>query len=172
MNAFTGGKLGQRFEDAGTTNRAEIVVSDIQIFLDHPVFGAGVGASYELREQILEQKAVSHTEFTRLISEHGMFGVLAVILMVAMAISNTFRQPTIMGRAMVAGAAVWCCLFMLNAGMRMAAPSFMWGLMFTTMINPRRRPYTRRSNTLTRRHEALTQESPDGQDLTSTLNEK
>jgi hypothetical protein len=135
LNDFTGGNLGERFEDTGTTQRGEIVESDLHIFLENPVLGVGVGAAYSNRERFLERKAMSHTEFSRLISEHGMFGLVAFLSLIAMIIINFRRQRSVLGRAVIAGATVWCVLFMLNAGMRMAAPSFMWGLTFVTIVN-------------------------------------
>lgn len=137
MNRFTGGQLLERFEDTGVSARTEIAESDVLLFWENPVFGVGVGEAYGLREAYLERKAMSHTEFSRLISEHGMFGLLALLLMVTMIFMCFKRQQTLMGRAFVLGAAAWCCLFMTNAGMRMAAPSFMWGLMFITISNRR-----------------------------------
>ncbi len=138
MNRFTGGQLLERFEDTGTSSRTEIAESDVQIFWENPVFGAGVGAAYELREAYLDRKAMSHTEFSRLLSEHGLFGLFALILLAVMIFTCFKRQRTLMGRAFVLGAAAWCCLFMTNAGMRMAAPSFIWGMMFITINNRRR----------------------------------
>lgn len=135
LNNFTGGSLQERFEDTATAQRSEIADSDLQIFLDNPVLGVGVGAAYNYREAILGRKAMSHTEFSRLISEHGMFGIVGIIALIAIVIINVKRQRSVLGRAVVAGAAVWCFLFMLNAGMRMAAPSFMWGLTYITLVN-------------------------------------
>ncbi|MGB7201868.1 MAG: O-antigen ligase family protein [Pyrinomonadaceae bacterium] len=142
MNNFTDGQLKERFEDVGTSARTEIAASDLQLFWENPLFGVGVGAAYVLREPILDRKAVSHTEFSRLLAEHGMFGAVALLLMAAMIILNFLRQQTLLGRAFIAGVVVWCCLFMANTGMRMAAPSFMWGLMFVTIVN--RRPESKR----------------------------
>jgi hypothetical protein len=136
LNDFTGGSLQERFEDTGTSQRSDIAEADLQIFLENPVFGVGVGSAYELRKQFLDHKAMSHTEFARLISEHGMFGILAIFSLIAMLIINFGRQRSVLGRAVVAGVAVWSILFMLNAGMRMAAPSFMWGMIFVNLYSP------------------------------------
>ncbi|QQS42008.1 MAG: O-antigen ligase family protein [Acidobacteriota bacterium] len=138
MDDFTDGRLTARFQDIGTTNRAEIAESDLYLFLENPFLGVGVGNSGDSRAELVGHTAVSHTEFSRLLSEHGMFGAAALILLVAMGYMNFKRQKTVMGRAFVAGAAVWCCLFMTNAGMRMAAPSFMWGLTFVTIVAGKR----------------------------------
>lgn len=139
LNSFTGGSLQERFEDTGTTNRTEIVETDLYIFLDNPILGTGVGGAYADREHFLGHKAMSHTEFTRLLSEHGFFGVVAMICLLSTIVVNFKRQTTVLGMATVAGVAVWCIVFMLNAGMRLAAPSFLWGLTFATIVTPMRK---------------------------------
>lgn len=137
LNNFTDGKLEERFEETGTTHRAEIVESDFQIFMENPIFGIGVGAANRYRERFLEFSAASHTEFSRLISEHGMFGIFALLSLAVFTILNIKRQRSIQGRALVAGISVWCVLFMLNAGMRLAAPSLLWGMTFITIVDRR-----------------------------------
>lgn len=137
LDNFTGGKLQERFEDTDTTNRTEIAESDFALFSEYPLFGVGVGSASEYRRQLLGTGAGSHTEFSRLISEHGIFGIAALISIFVMAISNLRKQESPFGRALVAGVSVWCVLFMFNAGMRLAAPSFLWGLTFITIVNYR-----------------------------------
>ena len=139
LNNFTGGKLQERFEETGTTNRAEIIWSDVDIFLANPLFGVGVGISNEYREQYIGFSAMSHTEFSRMIAEHGAFGLIAILTLTAMSVTNLVRQRSTQGRALIAATAVWTALFMSNAGMRLAAPSFMWGLTFITISMPQSR---------------------------------
>lgn len=130
LNSFTGGMLLERFEETKTTGRTEIASSDFQIFADNPVLGAGVGAGFDEREKYLDFQAASHTEFSRLIAEHGIFGVFALIALFLIIFVNPLRQRSITGQALTAGLIVWACLFMLNTGMRLAAPSFIFGLSF------------------------------------------
>jgi hypothetical protein len=156
LDNFTGGKLGERFDDTSTTNRVEIAGTDLGIFYEYPLTGAGVGLGNEYRRQLYGSGAGSHTEFSRLISEHGLFGIIALTAIVLMAIVNIKRQQSNFGRALVAGLAVWCALFMFNAGMRLAAPSYLWGLTFLTIVSPglgrktlarlRRQPKGKRTN--------------------------
>jgi hypothetical protein len=138
LDNFTGGTLQARFEDTGGTNRGALVETDFYIFWENPVLGAGVGGAYDDRERFLGRKAMSHTEFTRLLSEHGIFGLFAVMALLAMVVTNFRQQTLLLGRAMVAGFALWCSLFMLNAGMRLAAPSFLLGLTFATLVTSNR----------------------------------
>jgi hypothetical protein len=143
LNDFTGGNLQERFEDTQATHRSEIATADYEIFLENPIFGVGVGSSYEQREEYLGFKAMSHTEFARLLSEHGMFGIAAILALLTMSIFNISRQRSAFGRAFVAGLIFWCFFFMLNAGMRLAAPSFLLGLTFVSVTSDR---VTRRSH--------------------------
>lgn len=139
LNNFTEGGLQARFEDSEPTHRVEIVGSDLLIFAEHPLFGAGVGIAYSDRERFLEFKAMSHTEFSRLISEHGMFGFFAILMLGVMIVENVQRQHSALGLAVVIGLTAWCVLFTLNAGTRLAAPSFIWGIAFVTLIQPKER---------------------------------
>ena len=134
INNFTGGKLEERFTETNTTNRMDIIWSDLEIFVENPVFGVGVGVSRNYRERYLSYSSASHTEFSRLISEHGSLGLAAVFVLIAMTVINLKRHRSILHRALVMGVSMWCILYMLNAGMRLAAPSFLWGLTFVTVV--------------------------------------
>lgn len=151
MDQFTGGSLRERFEDTQGTNRMEIIEADFNIFLESPFLGAGVGAAYELRERYLDRKAMSHTEFARMLAEHGIFGILAIGAMLAFVVSNFLRQRTTLGRAFVAGVTIWAAMFMSNAGMRLAAPSLMLGMTFLTIVD--RRGGIRRPKVIRQRNE-------------------
>lgn len=133
LDNFTGGKLQERFEETDPTNRSEIVQSDFRMFSENPVFGMGVGESSLAREKDFPTPIASHTEYSRIISEHGIFGVFALGAIVLMFINNLKRQTSGEGRAIVAGMLAWSNLFMLNAGMRLAAPAFIFGLSFLTV---------------------------------------
>lgn len=135
MNEFTGGKLQERFEDTGTSHRGEIIQSDFAIMMENPLFGVGVGEAHKYRQKFLYAGAASHTEFSRLISEHGVFGILALLSLVLMTVLNIKYQDSGIGKGFVACFVVWSGLFMSNAGMRLAAPSFAWGLSFAMIAN-------------------------------------
>ena len=143
MDRFTGGTLSERFEDTQGTNRTAIVEADLNIFLENGLLGAGVGSAYELRERYLDKKAMSHTEFARMLAEHGVLGLVAILAMAAFLFTNFGAQQTTFGKAFVVAVAVWAVTFMTNAGMRLAGPSLMLGLTFVTIVSNRvssRRP--------------------------------
>jgi hypothetical protein len=98
VNGITGGVLSQRFSgetvqtisgkedktiEGFTTGRNSIIKEDIQLWLDNIVFGVGAGESPYKRAEIGEERgANTHTEFSRLLSEHGLFGLVVNILLI------------------------------------------------------------------------------------------
>lgn len=144
MDNFTGGALKERFEDSDPTRRGTIIEADLQIFAANPVFGVGVGNGYNERRKYMDTAAMSHTEFARLISEHGSFGLLAIAAIILMIVANFSRQKTVFGRALVVGLVAWSCFFMLNTGMRLAAPSVILGMTYMIVAGPRMPGFLRR----------------------------
>jgi O-antigen ligase len=136
LNDFTGGALQERFEDKEVSGRSEIVKADASIFAENPILGVGVGDADEARGKYVNYRpAASHTEFSRMIAEHGIFGIFSIGALIFMVVFNFRRQETDFGRALVLGFAAWSALFMLNAGMRLAAPSIILGMIYLTVVN-------------------------------------
>ena len=162
LDEFTGGALQSRFENTGTTGRTEIVEADIQIFSNNPILGAGVGEAKQMREAYFGRAVGAHTEFARTIAEQGLFGIFAIITLLTGLIGRLATERSNLTKALAAGAVVWSALFMLNAGMRLAAPSFMWGLSFLAVQAPftarKIRPGLRRGNTRQMRPETAESE--------------
>ena len=139
LDNFTGGKLLERFEETGTTNRTEIIESDWALFAESPIVGVGVGVAKKERGRVADVSGASHTEFSRMVSEHGIFGLIAFFSLIVIIVTNFLRQRSLLARALIAGSCVWAILFMFNAGMRLAAPSFVIGLSYVTIVSARRR---------------------------------
>ena len=135
LDNFTDGALQDRFEDSDPTKRGDILITDFKIFSENPILGVGVGNAYAERAKYLDYKAMSHTEFGRVFSEHGIFGVVSLLAMILMIVFNFRNQKSVWGKAFIAGLIGWSFLFMLNAGMRLAAPSFIWGMSYLILAN-------------------------------------
>jgi len=133
LDAFTGGALSMRFRDTSPGLRLELVSGDLRIWRDNPVFGAGPGMARPLRSGASEPVA-AHTEFTRLAAEHGLFGVLAAMLLIQMAWKRYRQARSPAAKALVASLTGWSLLFMLHSAMRLAAPSFLFGLAFASPV--------------------------------------
>jgi hypothetical protein len=72
----------------------------------------------------------AHTEFSRLLSEHGTFGLVALLVFIGAAVANLRRAVDARSRAVIAGLSAWSALFMMSAAMRILAPSFAFGIGF------------------------------------------
>jgi len=76
----------------------------------------------------LLQLESAHIEYTRLLSEHGIFGVLSLVVLLSMVVER-FRKPAQpLDKAFVVAFTMWTLLYMLHAAMRLAAPGVMFGL--------------------------------------------
>ena len=128
LEAFTGGALSARFQNIDSTNRGEIILEDLRIWTENPILGAGPGGAK------FYGGATAHTEFARLVAEHGIFGAIALLLLLISGIKNIKRRSAIKNKAIAVSAIGWSFLFMLNAAMRLVAPAFMFGLAFATLL--------------------------------------
>jgi len=136
LNDFTGGRLEARFENTKGTGREEIAEGDLDVWREHFVLGVGPGMSRWYREH--KTRRMAHTEYTRLLAEHGVFGLLAIVAMAAMAGLSVLRAPPGPSRAFVAATACWALLYMLHAAMRLALPSLLLGLCMMSLRLPTR----------------------------------
>lgn len=127
LNSFTGGFLSVRFKDTSATGRSDIVRDDFRIWSEHFVLGTGPGLAKDYRKNF-HRGALAHTEFTRLLAEHGLLGMIALILLACMGLVSIFRNRIPPGRAMAASLVAWSFLFMVVNAMRLVMPSFLFGL--------------------------------------------
>jgi hypothetical protein len=94
-NDITQGKLLQRYQGetvgtlAGvkdkdlnhlTTGRLNIFLGDLETFLNHPILGVGVNESRYYRNYA--EGVVAHVELSRLLSEHGIFGLIIFLYLI------------------------------------------------------------------------------------------
>ena len=127
LNAFTDGALERRFEERSVAGRESIASSDVNIFLAHPLAGVGPGRAGAYREDGFVDRS-THTEFTRLLAEHGVLGAAALACLALMAFRAIVKTPSNLGRAFTVGMLAWSIVNMTHAGMRTAAPSIAFGL--------------------------------------------
>ncbi|MGQ9699027.1 MAG: O-antigen ligase family protein, partial [Armatimonadota bacterium] len=126
LDALTGGKLSERYVDISGTNRELIARQQFDVFRRHPITGVGPGRSFE---EVIG-RAATHTEFTRLLSEHGMFGATALVVLLT-ALLKRYRQKRGEGAKTTVGACVlWGLAAMAGYATRLTATSFVLGLAF------------------------------------------
>lgn len=128
LDNFTGGTLAERFQDTDTTGRLEAAQADLQAFLDNPLVGVGVGRAADYHSEVLGISVAAHTELTRLLAEHGLFGLLIIAIMTVMLISRYLGNRPGLSRAMTAALAIWSMSITLHTAMRIAAVPLAFGL--------------------------------------------
>lgn len=137
LNNFTGNAIVKRFEERSTTGRDTMVLADLQVWWDNPVFGVGPGMARPYYNAVpsLGYRIPAHTEFSRMLSEHGMFGLVSLLLLLFMAWNNFRRAGDRQSRSLVIGLLVWSFLYMAANAMRLMAPAFIYGITFARMLS-------------------------------------
>jgi O-antigen ligase len=130
IDAFTDGALAQRFTDTNLTHRDELAYDDWLTFLENPLFGAGPGMGQAARMGL-----AAHTEYSRLLAEHGLCGLAALAVLAFAALRRWATAPTNLEKAYIVSMIGWAVLYMAVNGMRLAAPSFVAGLAFTQIAS-------------------------------------
>jgi O-antigen ligase len=74
----TQGKILQRYEQEGTSERDVLASIGFIIFFEHPIFGVGTG-NYNTtiyKEKLFPVESGAHNEFVRAAAEHGIVGII------------------------------------------------------------------------------------------------
>ncbi len=145
LEVMTSGFLGSRFQDTGGTGRELLIKGDFDSFSESPIVGLGPGMGGANRLKYF-YVPTAHTEYTRLLAEHGFFGALALVVIVAIGLRAIRRQVSREGRAISAALLVYAALFMAVDATRLAAPSFAVGLASTVLLPRLRRTRVQRSD--------------------------
>lgn len=127
LDGFTGGSLTKRFQSTSLTGRDVLIRADLNIWADNPIFGVGPGGAVPLRAASYRE-AAAHTEFTRLVAEHGVFGFASMILMGWIALRNLRRARSAQAKAIIIAITIWSIAFMAVTAMRLAAPAVLFGI--------------------------------------------
>lgn len=107
------------------SGRERLMSSEIQMFLDNPILGVGVGRNKGIREKQTGIVSASHNEITRMLAEHGSLGVLAfLILLLTPLVLFIMDRKNLLALSFLA---FWL-LTINHAAMRLAAPAFVYAL--------------------------------------------
>ncbi len=138
VNKNTEGRLEYRYrsidyrtgqEKDFSSGRSEILARELLMFTNNPVLGVGPGMGVTLAEQRTGIAAQSHSEYTRLLAEHGLLGVGALMILLFMPVKLIMALPS--SHRPIFLALFFLTLFtMFHSAMRLAAPGFFYGLCF------------------------------------------
>jgi O-antigen ligase len=121
LDTFTSGVLADRYAELDTTGRLEAAEADLTAFRENPLLGTGVGLAVAYRETYEGFGLVAHTEFTRLLAEHGLFGILTLFVLLWMLLKRYVANSPGLSRAMTAAFAVWSMSIMVHSALRMVS---------------------------------------------------
>lgn len=107
------------------SGREVLIESEINMFLDNPILGIGVGKNKELRKQQTGIDLVTHNEITRMLAEHGTLGIidLLILFFTPMLLFINNRQ-----NILALSFLTFWLLTINHAAMRTAAPAFVYAL--------------------------------------------
>jgi hypothetical protein len=130
----TGGLIDKRYanqdaagrvKESQFTGREEVARGEIDVFLNNPIFGVGVGKGVEVRQAETGDGTLSHDEITRMLAEHGSLGILGLLILfftpLVLYLENKFNM------FLLCFLAFWF-LTINHAAMRTAAPAFVYSL--------------------------------------------
>jgi hypothetical protein len=132
LDAITGGVLVTRLENTAGTGREELIRGDLESFESSPLLGVGPGMGGANRLKYFDVPT-AHTEYTRMAAEHGVLGLVSLIVLGVIALRAIREPKSDRARAICAALLAYALLFMVVDAMRMAAPSFAFGLACATL---------------------------------------
>lgn len=116
-----------RTKKSNFSGREEIAQGEWKTFLKNPFFGVGVGKGVEARAEATgktrDQTHISHDEITRMLAEHGMLGIIGLLILfftpLVLYVENRFNM------FLLCFVLFWL-LTINHAAMRIAAPAFVY----------------------------------------------
>ena len=130
----TGGLINKRYANQDARGREKksqlsgregLIASELQMFLDNPIFGVGVGRNKEIREKETGVVSASHNEITRMLAEHGSLGLFDLILLFC---TPLFLFANNRQNIFALSFLTFWLLTINHAAMRLAAPAFVYAL--------------------------------------------
>ena len=134
ISVQTGGLINKRYanqdaagrvKESQFTGREDVAKGEIEIFLENPIFGVGVGKGVEVRKAKTGDGTLSHDEITRMLAEHGTLGIIGLLILfftpLFLYLENKFNMYLLCF-------VVFWFLTINHAAMRTAAPAFVYSL--------------------------------------------
>lgn len=107
------------------SGRELLIESELNMFLENPIFGIGVGKNKEVRFESTGISAASHNEMTRMLAEHGSLGLIALLILLLTPLFLYLNNQTQIFALIFT---TFWLLTINHAAMRIAAPAFVYSL--------------------------------------------
>lgn len=118
-----------------STGRKDLFLTEVEAFIESPIIGIGVGKNKDYRFDKTGKVAASHNEISRLLAEHGSLGILAlgILLFVPLLLRIENNRNIYFYSFFI----MWF-LTINHSAMRIAFPSFIYGLCLLDVTFPKR----------------------------------
>ncbi len=103
----------------------ELISFELEEFISNPFLGVGAGKIKELRFEKEGRAAASHNEISRILGEHGMFGIIAFLIIFFVPLFYRMRNRK---NIFFYSFYLFWFLTVNHSSMRIAAPAFIYGL--------------------------------------------
>jgi O-antigen ligase len=107
-----------------------LVRGDLGLWEENFWFGVGLGEAQGARKSVIGIEDASHTEFSRMLAEHGLLGLIALILLLIMAFRAFQQASSPQAKGLALAFIIWAMVEMSHSAMRLAASSYMFSLPF------------------------------------------
>ena len=122
-----------RVKESTLTGREILIETEWNQFLDNPILGVGVGRNKELRFEEIGIQAASHNEISRLLAEHGSFGLIYLIVILSLPFLLWINNKQ---HILLFSFYIFWLLTINHAAMRTAAPAFIYALCLLKVYIP------------------------------------
>ena len=135
INRYTNRDASGKFKGDITTGRTELVETELEGFYHNPVVGVGVGQAKELRVEEVGYEIATHSEISRLLSEHGMLGVTAVLILIFVPLVFWLKFKN---NYYFLGFMAFWFLTVNHSAMRIALPALVYGLALLYIVDEKK----------------------------------
>ncbi|WP_235989338.1 O-antigen ligase family protein [Psychroserpens algicola] len=123
--------LGREKKDV-TTGRGELFRKEMIGFISNPFFGIGSSRAKDQRIEVEGQGVTSHSEVSRILAEHGILGVIILVILIVKPIG--YRSTSKGNYYFYAFLCFWFATIN-HSSMRIAAPAFIYSLTLLNVVN-------------------------------------
>lgn len=134
--------LGREKEDV-TTGRGELFKKELIGFVSNPFLGIGSSRAKDQRIEVEGQGVTSHSEISRILAEHGILGVIILVILIFKPLSyRSVRKGNYYFYAFI------CFWFATinHSSMRISAPAFVYALALLNVVNEKHIIYRKQLN--------------------------
>ncbi|WP_026706512.1 O-antigen ligase family protein [Flavobacterium soli] len=129
-----------RQKESELSGRETLIATELQMFVENPILGIGVGRNKEYRKELTGIEAASHNELSRMLAEHGSLGILGLLILILTPLFLSLDNKQ--NLYLFSFFAFWL-LTINHAAMRIAAPAFVYALSLLKVVSIEKPPLHR-----------------------------